>query len=100
MRALDNLAMALLLLSAIANAAAHYMSQFNEEARLIGAPFACAALAALGMLAILVLLTFAPDWPARGPGLLALAVALLGAAAWFHRARLPSLPRASRRATD
>ena len=93
MRFLDNLAMALLLIAAVANAGAHYLNNAHPDTRVIGAPFACAALAVAGMLMLLLLGFTQPDWAARGTLFLLLALAMLGAAGWFLRARLRLLRR-------
>lgn len=100
MRLLDNLAMLVLLVAAVAHAAAHYMSRLNPATRLLGWSFSCAAAAVLGMLGIVLSLMLAPDWQARGPLFLALALVLLAAAGWVHRRHLPFLPRSFGRATD
>lgn len=100
MRLLDNLAMLILLVAAVAHAAAHYMSRLNPATRLLGWSFACATASALGMLGILLSLMLVPGWQYRGPSFLALALVLLAAAGWVHRRHLPFLPRSPGRATD
>ena len=52
-----------------------------------------AALAVAGMLMLLLLGFTQPDWAARGTLFLLLALAMLGAAGWFLRARLRLLRR-------
>jgi len=95
MTALENLAMVLLLVATAANGAAHYTWHMSESTRVLGVRFVAAAAAMVGVPGLLASRIMWPDWPARGATFLCLALATLGAAVWFHRARLALVWRAT-----
>jgi len=92
----DALVIVLLLLAFLASAGAHYRTNLRPEAAVIGAAFIVAVVALLGVFAILAASVFWPDWPARGPVFLSMALLALGAAAFLWRDKLTPI----RKATD